>query len=65
MNRFEYFRRIKNLTIKETALLTGLHPATISRIERGVVSPNVATLEKLAEAYVCEVKDFFSTSNSQ
>lgn len=43
--------RIKaDLTQKKLSELTGIDQADISRIERGIANPSVATLERIAEA---------------
>ncbi|MDD3404408.1 MAG: helix-turn-helix transcriptional regulator [Hespellia sp.] len=39
----------RNLTQKELAQITGIRQSNISRIERGDSSPNLSTLQKLAE----------------
>lgn len=39
----------QNMTQKELAERTGIRQSNISRIENGVSSPNISTLQKLAE----------------
>lgn len=52
---FEIMRAIinarseKNLTQKQLAELTGIRQSNISRIERGVCSPNITTLKTIAK----------------
>lgn len=52
---FEIMRAIinaraeKNLTQKQLAERTGLRQSNISRIERGVCNPNIATLKTIAK----------------
>ena len=40
----------RNITQKQLAKLTGLSQQHISKIEKGLVDPNYATLEKIANA---------------
>lgn len=39
----------RNMTQKELAERSGIRQSNISRIEKGVSSPNISTLQKLAE----------------
>jgi len=50
----------KGLTLKEAAERSGISETSIGKIERGETSPMVKTLEKMAEAYGCEIADFFT-----
>ena len=43
----------------ELAVLSGMAPATLNRIEQGKANPNVKTLEKLASTLGVGVADFF------
>lgn len=45
-----YARKSKNLTQKGLSKLTGINQADISKIERGNVSPNLRTLQRIATA---------------
>lgn len=45
-----YARKSKNLTQKGLSELTGINQADISKIERGNVSPNLRTLQRIATA---------------
>lgn len=42
-------RTKQNMTQKELAERSGIRQSNISRIEKGVSSPNISTLQKLAE----------------
>ncbi|WP_188540751.1 helix-turn-helix domain-containing protein [Paenibacillus segetis] len=48
-SRIRYVRQLKDLTIKELALLIGVSVNTIGNIERDVVQPSLPNLRKLAE----------------
>jgi len=52
-------REERGFSRARVAALSGLNPATITRIENGQRSPTVETLEKLATALDIEVADFF------
>lgn len=43
-------RRERGLTLDAVAILSGRDPATISRIERGIVQPNPSTVVRVARA---------------
>lgn len=60
MNGYKIMRIKKGLTIKEAAERSGVSETSIGKIERGETSPMVKTLEKMAEAYGCEIADFFT-----
>lgn len=49
-------RKNKNITQMELANITGVHQADISKIERGVGNPSLATLKRLAEGLNMELK---------
>lgn len=44
------FRRVHNITVAELAATTGLSNGMLSKIENGVISPSLTTLQTLAEA---------------
>lgn len=50
--KIKYFRKQKNLTIKELAVLTGLSSGFISNLERNINSPSLSNLQ-----HICEVLD--------
>jgi DNA-binding XRE family transcriptional regulator len=39
----------RNITQKELAIITGIHQAEISKIERGIGNPSIKTLERIAK----------------
>lgn len=49
MKRLIEARTMQNMTQKELAERSGIRQSNISRIEKGVSSPNISTLQKLAE----------------
>ena len=59
MRALTQIRLERDLSQKGLADASGVNKATINQIERGRRSPNVETLEKLAEALSVEVADFF------
>jgi len=54
-------RRLAGLTQRELATRAGVHPETISRLERGAVagSPEAETLRKLANALALTPEQLF------
>jgi transcriptional regulator with XRE-family HTH domain len=56
---FRQFRKQKNLTQKRLIELTGLSPATISAIERGIANPSMETVNKLAKVFCCTPAELF------
>ncbi len=59
MEQLKVLREERGLSRRRVAVLAGLDPATVHRIENGERSPTVETLEKLADALSVEVADFF------
>ncbi len=59
VEQLKAIREGRGLSRARVAVLSGLNPATITRIENGERSPTVETLEKLAAALDIEVGDFF------
>jgi transcriptional regulator with XRE-family HTH domain len=49
-NRMRELREYRRLSQAKLAAVTGIHPATISRIEGGVIAPTLEQAEKLAAA---------------
>ncbi len=52
-------RTSAGLTLKQLAEKVGCSEAHISQIERGRVSPSIATLKKIADALRTKITDFF------
>ncbi|TQR18147.1 helix-turn-helix domain-containing protein [Psychrobacillus soli] len=59
--RIRYLRRLQGLTSEELAKLAGVSQSMISQIERGLVSPSLETLWKLAHSLKVQVFSFFET----
>lgn len=59
------FRQERGLSLRALAELCELSPNTISLIERGVTSPSVSTLNRLATALGVHISDFFTEPTDQ
>jgi transcriptional regulator with XRE-family HTH domain len=57
--RLREWRDRRGLSVRKLADLAGIHYVTIVSIEAGRMSPTVETLEKLANALVISLRDFF------
>jgi transcriptional regulator with XRE-family HTH domain len=57
--RLKDFRQDRGLSLRALAELCELSPNTISLIERGLTSPSVSTLQKLATALGVAINSFF------
>ena len=55
----------KGLTSKHLAEQTGVTPATISNINKGVHFPNKDLLFKIAEVLEVDIKDLFNSTKDQ
>ena len=51
-----YARGIKGMSQKELAALSNIDQSDISKIERGVANPSIATLQRLSDALGGELK---------
>lgn len=58
--RIKYFRVKKGLSQEKLALISGLNPAFIGHLERGLKSPTITTLDKIIEALNVTYAEFFS-----
>ncbi|RXT06528.1 helix-turn-helix domain-containing protein [Ammoniphilus sp. CFH 90114] len=58
-------RRLKNLTLKELAELTGLSASLLSQIERGLVDPTVGTFWKICNALDIPIHQFFQEMQAE
>src|SRR5829696_8930840 len=59
MRELTRIREERGLSQQGLAVASGVNKATINQIERGRRSPNLDTLEKLADALAVEMADFF------
>jgi transcriptional regulator with XRE-family HTH domain len=57
--RLRQLRREKYFTHQRLAKAAGMSVDFISLLERGKTSPSLVTLEKLANALECPIKDLF------
>ncbi|MGL4912308.1 MAG: helix-turn-helix domain-containing protein [Romboutsia sp.] len=57
------YRKIKGLTIKDLAKLTGVTSSLLSQIEKGTANPSMNTLKKIATALEIPLFNFFINDN--
>lgn len=50
-SRLRRYREARRLTLRKVELLTGIGESYLSKLERGLVTPNGITRERLAEVY--------------
>jgi transcriptional regulator with XRE-family HTH domain len=62
--RIAYLRKVKGLRQKDFAKLVGVHPAHVSRWERGHMSPSSDALSKIASALEMTVDELVSAQES-
>lgn len=60
--RIVALRKGRGMTLQECAKLTGVAASTLSKIERGELSPTVTTLQKIAAGFELDVTDLLSSS---
>jgi len=53
------FRRAQGMTVADLAAATGLSIGMLSKIENGITSPSLATLQALSHAFSCPLTAFF------
>lgn len=58
------FRKSRGLTLVEVARNAGCSPSFVSGVERGRVSPSIATLKRIANALRVNIVDFFMPSDN-
>ncbi len=56
-------RESANITQKELAEKTGIYQADISKLERGLGNPSLATLKRLAEGLSMDIRIYFVKKN--
>lgn len=56
-------RRRRNLTLQATAEKSGLTKGYLSKVERGLKSPPIATLSRIAQALNADMAEFFERSD--
>lgn len=62
MDRIRELRNLNNVSQARLAVMAGMDPATLNRIEQGKGNPNLRTLEKLADALAVSVADLLDDS---
>lgn len=58
--RIRYFRKLKGWSQETLALQADMNPAFLGHLERGLKSPTVKTLEKIAAALDISMAELFS-----
>ncbi|MBP3488551.1 MAG: helix-turn-helix transcriptional regulator [Roseburia sp.] len=58
--QIKYYRTLKNMSQESLALLAGVNPAFVGQIERGMKSPTVNTLQKIAGALEISLAELFT-----
>jgi transcriptional regulator with XRE-family HTH domain len=59
MNRMKRIREEREVTQAEICIRTGLHPSTVSRIERGIIKGNLSHRRKIARALKVGPREIF------
>lgn len=59
-SRIRYFRKLKGWSQETLALQADMNPAFLGHLERGLKSPTVKTLEKIAAALDISMAELFS-----
>jgi transcriptional regulator with XRE-family HTH domain len=60
--RLKRLRELKGITLEELATRTGLTKSYLSKVERGISVPSIATALKVAEAFETGVGDLFGVT---
>ena len=60
--RLKRLRELKGMSLEELAARTGLTKSYLSKVERGVSVPSIATALKVAEAFEVGVSDLFGVT---
>lgn len=59
-SRIRYFRKLKGWSQETLALQADMNPAFLGHLERGLKSPTVKTLEKIASALDISMAELFA-----
>ena len=62
--KLKSFRKTNGLTLKDLAAKVGCTDSYLSQIERGKVSPSIATLKQIADSLNVRIVDFFIDQHS-
>jgi transcriptional regulator with XRE-family HTH domain len=63
MERLKELRKARGLSQTKLAQRADMSPATLNRVERGLVNPSLRTLERLAEALGVEVRELLDEAD--
>ena len=58
-SRIRFIRKSRGFTLDEVARRCGIFKSNLSKIEKGQRNPTTDTLEKIAGALQCSIRDFF------
>lgn len=58
-------RAERDMTQEDVAFAAGLPTATVSKIERCVLSPTLRTIEKLAKGFDVQIGEFFPSNGDR
>jgi transcriptional regulator with XRE-family HTH domain len=58
--RLKRLREVKGVTLEDLAQQTGLTKSFLSKVERGVSMPSIATVLKIADAFKVSAGNLFS-----
>ncbi|HBD64174.1 MAG TPA: hypothetical protein DC038_07025 [Clostridiales bacterium] len=59
INNIKEFRRLKRLSLRQLASMTGISKAALNSFERGITSPTLEHLMPIAAALEIKAKDLF------
>lgn len=59
--RIKQLRKSRNMTLQQVSELAGFSKGLLSKVENCMVSPPIATLAKLAEAFDVSIGEFFES----
>lgn len=60
LNRIQFIREEKGLTLRKIGKISGVNHTTISRIENGFTNPSQITMVKISKALKMEVNEVFN-----
>jgi len=63
--RLKRLREVKGVTLEDLAQQTGLTKSFLSKVERGVSMPSIATVLKIADAFKVSAGNLFSSTESR
>src|SRR6185295_8835979 len=63
--RLKRLREVKGVTLEDLAQQTGLTKSFLSKVERGISMPSIATVLKIADAFKVSAGSLFSSTESK